>query len=111
VAGSSFAIDGDSKALERASSIVSLAGGRSFRIRPEGRSLYHAAAVMANSHVAALIHGAPEILEAAGVPRSTGLTALAPLARTCVENSLSIGPIQALTGPIERGSSTTVWVT
>jgi len=57
---------------EWASSIVSLAGSRSLRIRPEVRSLYHAAAVMASSYVGALIHAAAEILEAAGVPRSPG---------------------------------------
>ena len=108
VAGSSFAIDGEPEALKWASSIVGLAGGRSLRIRPEVRSLYHAAAVMASSYITALIHAAAEILEAAGVPRSTGLTALAPLARTCAENSFNIGPVEALTGPIERGDSTTV---
>lgn len=108
VAGSSFAIDGDPEAFEWASSIVSLAGGCSLRIRPEARSLYHAAGVMASSYITALIHAAAEILEAAGVPRSTGLTALAPLARTCAENSFNIGPVEALTGPIERGDSTTV---
>jgi len=110
VAGSSFAVDGDPEALLWASSIVRLVGGRVLRIQPEFRSLYHTAAVMASSYIAALIQGAVETLEAAGVPRSDGLTALAPLVRTCAENSLRIGPVEALTGPIERGDSTTVSV-
>jgi len=108
VAGSSFAIDGDPEAIEWASSIVTLAGGQSLRIRPEDRSLYHAAAVMASSYVAALIHAAVQIMEATGVGRLTALNALAPLARTCVENSLNLGPVEALTGPIERGDRATV---
>ena len=110
MAGSSFAIDGNPEALEWASLIVRLAGGRSLRIRPEVRSLYHAAAVMASSYIAALIHGAAEMLETAGVPRSTGMAALAPLARTSVDNALNIGPVDALTGPIERGTASPFWV-
>jgi predicted short-subunit dehydrogenase-like oxidoreductase (DUF2520 family) len=108
MAESNFSIDGDPEALEWCSSIVTLVGGRSLRIRPEDRSLYHAAAVMASSCIAAVIYGALEMLKAAGVERSMALSTLAPLARTCTENSLYLGPIEALTGPIERGDSTTV---
>jgi predicted short-subunit dehydrogenase-like oxidoreductase (DUF2520 family) len=108
MAGSFFAIDGDPDATEWGSSIVTLVGGRILRIRPEDRSAYHAAAVMVSSYIAALIYGAVEILKVAGVERSTALSTLAPLARTCAENSLNLGPIEALTGPIERGDSTTV---
>jgi predicted short-subunit dehydrogenase-like oxidoreductase (DUF2520 family) len=106
--GSFFSIDGDPEAIEWGSSIVTLVGGRSLRIHAEDRSLYHAAAVMASSYIAALIYGAVEILKAAGVERSTALSTLAPLARTCAENSLNLGPVEALTGPIERGDSATV---
>ena len=108
VAGSSFAIDGSPEALDWASSIVTLLGGRSFRIRTQDRSLYHAAAVMVSNYIGALIHAAVTILEETGVAHSTALTAIAPLARTCLENSLTLGPVEALTGPIERGDSATV---
>jgi predicted short-subunit dehydrogenase-like oxidoreductase (DUF2520 family) len=108
VAGSSFAIDGNREALEWASSIVTLVGGRSLRIRAEDRSLYHAAAVMVSSYIAALSHAAVTILETAGVARSTALTALAPLAKASVDNSFNLGPVEALTGPIERGDSATI---
>lgn len=108
LAGSTFAIDGDYKALAWASSIVKLLGGRSLRILAEDRNLYHAAAVIASNYIAALIYGAVEMLKTAGVGRSTALTALAPLVKTCTENSLDLGPVEALTGPIERGDSATV---
>jgi predicted short-subunit dehydrogenase-like oxidoreductase (DUF2520 family) len=106
--GSNFVIDGDPDAIEWCTSIVALVGGRSLRIRAEHRSLYHAAAVMASSYVAALVHAAVTMLEAAEVERSTALSALAPLVRTCTENSLNLGPVETLTGPIERGDSSTV---
>jgi len=69
VVGSSFGIDGNPEALRWASSIVALMGGRSLRISPQHRGLYHAAAVMASSYIAALIYAAVAILAAAGVER------------------------------------------
>ena len=108
VAESNFAIDGDPEPLARCSSIVTLVGGLRLRIRPEDRSLSHAAAVMASSCIAAVICGALEMLKAAGIELSMALSTLAPLARTCTENSFHFGPTEALTGPIERGDSTTV---
>ena len=106
--GSVFAIDGDAQALEWAAAIVWLLRGRSIRIRPEHRSVYHAATVMAGNYVTALIHSAMELLEVAGVDGSTALLALAPLVRTSAENSFRLGPVDALTGPIQRGDSATV---
>jgi predicted short-subunit dehydrogenase-like oxidoreductase (DUF2520 family) len=108
VGGSFFAIDGDPEAIEWASSIVTQVGCRSVRIRAEDRSLYHAAAVMASNYITALVYGAVEVLKAAGLDRATALAALAPLVKTSAENSLSLGPIEALTGPIARGDTTTV---
>jgi len=106
--GSVVAIDGDAPALQWASVIVWLLRGRSIRISPEHRSLYHAAAVIAGNYVTALIHSAVELLQGAGVERLAALNTLAPLVRTSAENSFQLGPIEALTGPIQRGDSATV---
>jgi predicted short-subunit dehydrogenase-like oxidoreductase (DUF2520 family) len=108
LAGSIVAVDGDPQALRWASSIVSLLSGRSIRIRPEHRAMYHAAAVMASNYVTALIYAAVELLQAAGVERSTGLSLLAPIVRASAENSFTLGPVNALTGPIERADIHTV---
>ena len=106
--GSVVAIDGDPPALQWASVIVWLLRGRIIRISSEHRCFYHAAAVMAGNYVTALIHSAVELLQAAGVERLTALNALAPLVRTSAENSFRLGPVDALTGPIQRGDSATV---
>lgn len=106
--GSSFAVDGDAEALEWASAIVTLLGGRSLRIRPEDRSLYHAAAVMASNYIGALIHASVTTLEAVGITRHAAMIAISPLAKASVDNSLRLGPVEALTGPIERGNTATV---
>ncbi len=77
---------------------MKLLGGLSLRILPEDRNLYHAAAVMAGNHFAALIDCAVEMLKTARVERSTALTALAPLIKGCTENSLNLGPVEAFNG-------------
>jgi predicted short-subunit dehydrogenase-like oxidoreductase (DUF2520 family) len=63
---------------------------------------------MASNYVAALIYGAMEILKVVGVERSMALSTLAPLVRAATENALKLGPVEALTGPIQRGESSTV---
>src|SRR3954452_4472152 len=63
---------------------------------------------MASSYISALIYGALEMLKAAGGEPSTALRTFAPLARTCTAKSLHLGPVEAWTGPIERGDSATV---
>jgi predicted short-subunit dehydrogenase-like oxidoreductase (DUF2520 family) len=40
--------------------------------------------------------------------KDDALRMLAPLARTALENGLKQGPVAALTGPIERGDTSTV---
>jgi predicted short-subunit dehydrogenase-like oxidoreductase (DUF2520 family) len=106
LAGSSFGVDGHPDAVAWASSIVKLAGGSVLRV--QNRGLYHAAAVMASNYVGAMIHAAIEVLAAAGVERTAARGALQPLVTTSVENSFHLGPIDALTGPIQRGDSSTV---
>jgi predicted short-subunit dehydrogenase-like oxidoreductase (DUF2520 family) len=72
-------------------------------IQPDRWALYHAAAVVASNYQVTLLDAALEILEQTGVARREGLAALAPIARATLENVLSLGPQDALTGPISRG--------
>jgi len=108
IAGSAFAIRGDSEAIDWGSATTMLVGGRCPRVLTEDRSLYHTAAVMASNYVAALIYVATEILKVVGVERSMALSTLAPLVRAATENALKLESVEALTGPIQRGESSTV---
>jgi len=98
--GSWCAVDGPS-AVERLA--VSL-GMRPFRVADEDRARYHAAATVASNHLVALLAQAARIADTAGVP----LTALLPLARATLDNVGSLGPDDALTGPVARGDVATV---
>jgi predicted short-subunit dehydrogenase-like oxidoreductase (DUF2520 family) len=106
--GSYFGITGSGEALAWALEICGLLRGHALTISAESRPLYHAAAVMASNYLVATIDAALILFKAAGVPEDQALGALAPLIRASVANTLADGPVQALTGPIERGDEQTV---
>lgn len=106
--GAYFFIEGDDAAAARLASLATSIGGKAVRIAPQGKALYHAAAVTACNYLSALLDGACRLGEKAGIEPATCLSALAPLVRATVENVFSMGPAEALTGPIERGDVETV---
>lgn len=106
--GSYFGITASGEALEWATDICRLLEGHPLIITPERRPLYHAAAVMASNYIVAMIDAAAMLLGQAGVASDQALPALAPLIEASVRNALTAGPIQALTGPIERGDEQTI---
>jgi predicted short-subunit dehydrogenase-like oxidoreductase (DUF2520 family) len=103
-----FSISGSPASLAWAEHIIASLDGQALHVRDDSRHLYHAAAVMASNYVATLIDAAQELMEIAGISHEAALRALAPLVRTSVENCLSRGPINALTGPVVRGDAATI---
>ena len=114
LAGATFGLSGDREAIEWGDEIVEMvrvvtgAPGRSLHIEPERTSSYHAGAVMASNALMAVIDAATILMTHAGVRRDDALPAIAPLARTSLENALGRGPQAALTGPVARGDTATV---
>lgn len=106
--GVAFAIDGAPEAAAWAAQLVALLDGLPLNVAAAARPLYHAAAVMAGNYVTALISAAVMLMKEAGVDEAAARLALAPLARTSVENAFRLGPAEALTGPIARGDADTV---
>jgi predicted short-subunit dehydrogenase-like oxidoreductase (DUF2520 family) len=106
--GVAFAVSGDSQALSWAEGIATALGGQVLHIRADARHLYHAAAVMASNYIAALMDSAEQLMLLAGVPKEDTLRALAPLARTSIDNVIRCGTVEALTGPVMRGDAATV---
>ena len=106
--GCAFAIWGDAPAVAWGERIASLAHGDVLRIPCEFRPLYHAAAVMTSNYLTALVDAGQTLMQECGVNPHAALHALGPLLRASLENALAHGPVQALTGPIERGDVETV---
>lgn len=101
-------VEGDARALARATPIFESAGARLVHIEPEAKPLYHAAAVLACNHLVGLLETSMQAYVAAGMPRDLALAALSPLVRGTVENALARGPEGALSGPIARGEAALV---
>lgn len=108
LSGAFAAIDGDAKALRLLSSLAREAGLTPFRLAPDCRALYHAAAAMASNGLVALADEAAALLADCGLPRAKALQALIPLIRSALSGLEREGLPRALTGPIARGDAAVV---
>jgi len=103
--GAGAAVDGSTpRALAVATALAEALGMRPFRVAPEDRAAYHAAAAIASNFLVALEGAAERLAATAGVGRAE----LAPLVRAAVETWERLGAERALTGPIVRGDEATV---
>jgi predicted short-subunit dehydrogenase-like oxidoreductase (DUF2520 family) len=108
LANCAYAIEGEPAALEWAGRIAATLGGPTLLVPPESRPLYHAAAVMAGNYVIALMDAAAILMKAAGIGQEAALRALAPVVEASTANALRLGPVEALTGPVQRGDAQTI---
>ncbi len=102
-AGSHALGEGDEAALDRLLPMFEAIGAITQRFRPRDKRLYHAATIAASNFLAVLDAMALDLAAASGVePEAIGpvLVSLQRAALSGIEHS---GPVQALTGPIERG--------
>lgn len=98
--GAWFAITGDPLVRR----LVDAVYGRAFTVADEHKAAYHAAASIAANHLVALMGQVQRIGHEAGVP----FEAYLDLARASLENVATLGPVDALTGPVARGDEATV---
>jgi predicted short-subunit dehydrogenase-like oxidoreductase (DUF2520 family) len=99
-AGAGCAVSGSTpRALAVARGLADRLRMRAVTIADEDRVAYHAAASIASNFLVTLEAAAERLAATAGVDR----TLLGPLVRAAVENWLTLGAREALTGPISRG--------
>jgi predicted short-subunit dehydrogenase-like oxidoreductase (DUF2520 family) len=101
--GTTFAIEGDTRAVRVARQIARAAGGSPIHVVGKKKVLYHAAAAMAAGHVLVVVEAATRLLISLGMKRSEAVRALLPLTRQVLENFERLGPRAAWTGPLSRG--------
>jgi predicted short-subunit dehydrogenase-like oxidoreductase (DUF2520 family) len=106
--GAFFCIEGTEKAKRLAEAIVGDLAGHSFTIKSESKALYHAAAVMASPHLTALVDLAVEMLSACGLSKTRAQEVFMPLLESTVNNLKTSNPQRALTGTFARGDVATV---
>ena len=107
-AGAFFCLEGERSALKAGRRIAHDLGGFAFSIPPEKKALYHAAAVIASGHTAALFSLALELFQRCGLRHKEAQRALIPLLRSTVDNLSAKLPARAMTGTFARGDVETV---
>ena len=103
-----FAVSGDEAGQAAAQLLCDALGGVALPLAGDQQAAYHAAAVMAAGHVAALLDVAAHVLANIGLHRPDAEKALAALTRSVVDNIERVGLPAALTGPFARGDGATV---
>ena len=106
--GSYFSVAGEPGAIAAARRLLGALGSPAITVAERARPVYHAAAVMASSYLAALLAAAGRLMVQAGLPDDEALPALLPLARgtlSALEES-ELG--RAITGPLVRGDVETI---
>ena len=83
-------------------------GAVTFAVKPELKTIYHAATVVVCNYLVALMEVGLRCFEQAGLPRETALKVIEPIVTGTVDNVFRLGPVQALTGPIARGEQAVV---
>ena len=103
-----FCVEGDPEGLELVSRLLRGLGCQVQEISAESKVRYHAACVFASNLVCALAQESIDLLEGCGFSRQGALAALAPLMRSNLNHLCQVGPVKALTGPVERCDVSTV---
>ena len=106
--GITFAVDGTGWLLPFLQRAAVNLGGRSIRIDPKNRTLYHASAVMACGYVTALLKAAGDIWQHMGYSAEDARSALGPLVTATVTNFSRVGAEGSVTGPVVRGDTKTL---
>ena len=106
--GAFFCLEGAGPHLPDWQARLEALGARVQPIPPGAKARYHAACAISSNLVCALVQESLELLGDCGFSRDAALQALAPLMRGNLEHILHEGPVQALTGPVERGDAGTV---
>jgi len=107
-AGHAVAVEGDRRGTAAASRLARAIGARPWRIAPERKALYHAAAAAAAGGTAAVVAQAAQAAQAAGMPAAIATRAFASLAEEAARNVRQRGFRAGLTGPLARGDSGTL---
>lgn len=108
VSSAVFTLEGSPERIDCVQGFISACGNRVQVISGENKAKYHAAAVAASNLTAALMDMSMELLQECGFSRRSALEALSPLFENNAANVARLGPMDALTGPVERGDVETV---
>lgn len=103
-----FCIEGGQEKLHVIEELLKTCGNPYFKLKPEQKTLYHAAACMLSNFLVTLVHNGINMMEHIEIDRTIAFEAMLPLMNNTLQNILELGTANALTGPIARGDISTV---
>ena len=106
--GVTFAVEGQDRLLKTLETMAIDLGGRTLRLSPADRGLYHASAVMSCGYLVALLKAAAGAWRLMGATEEQALQVILPIAKATLNNVESLGPQMAATGPVVRGDVDTI---
>jgi predicted short-subunit dehydrogenase-like oxidoreductase (DUF2520 family) len=108
LAGVSFAIEGDPKAVRAARAVVVRLRGQPFAIGKQQKEAYHAWGMFASPLLTALLAAGERVAGAAGINRKSARERMLPILRQTLANYARLGAAASFSGPIARGDVATV---
>lgn len=106
--GTYCGVEGDQNALDVIEKAMQKIGGKTFAVKPEFKTLYHAASVMVCNYLTALMEMGVQTYQQSGLGRDTAMQVMQPMVRDTLDNIFRIGTLDALSGPVARGDYQTV---
>lgn len=103
-----FTVEGDPANLPAITGCIKSLGNNVVIIDKANKPLYHCAAAVVSNCMAALADISAEMLEKCGFDRDQAIKAMAPLITGNANSIANVGPVRALTGPVERNDASTV---
>lgn len=103
-----FTIEGDQEQLDEVTALFESFGNQVRLISAKDKVKYHCAAAICSNHVIALIQETLDLLSECGFDEQSALAALKPIVTGNVSHILEDGPVNSLTGPVERCDVKTV---
>ncbi|MGH2469836.1 MAG: Rossmann-like and DUF2520 domain-containing protein, partial [Chloroflexota bacterium] len=108
LAGCAVAIEAEEPLHTQLLELARALGALPLELPPGARPLYHASASLASNSLVALLAATAGLWATFGLDRAAALAALLPLVRATLDNVATLGPVEALTGPVARGDVGTV---
>ena len=103
-----FTVEGDDRHVDKVCSVIRALGNSCVRIDGTDKVKYHGAAVFASNLVTGLLAVSQELLTQCGFSAEEAQRAIVPLFLGNAKAAADRGPVDSLTGPVERCDTETV---
>lgn len=108
VRGIYYGVDGNAAALRKAKQLAAKLNGKTITIKPEMRTFYHAACVVASNHITTLLWILEQMFAALKTSEKKFYPVFEPIIMAALHNAARTSPAQSLSGPIARGGVETL---